>query len=169
MNNLRLRVQSLLAERFQLKTRVETRELPVYALVVAKGGIKMKEVEADPPRAPGTPPQPNAHSPQIGTTAPNQFTATAWPIGEMTVWLSHFEELGKRIVVNETGLTGHYDWVLNGVSQRAQQPDASGSAAQEPVTSIFTALPEQLGLKLVPQKAPVEVLVIDHVEKPSAN
>jgi uncharacterized protein (TIGR03435 family) len=103
-------------------------------------------------------------------TAPNQFTAIAWPIEEMTDWLSRFDELGGRIVVNETGLTGHYDWVLNGVSQRPQQPaDPNSSAPSQPAISLFTALPEQLGLKLEPRRAPVEVLVIDHVEQPSPN
>lgn len=161
MRNIRLRVQSLLADRFQLKTHFETRKLPVYALVVARGGIKMREVEVDPPPSPGTPPQPNANSPQFRETAANQFTATAWPVNEMTVWLSHFDELGGRIVVNETGLTGHYDWVLNGVSMR--------STPDEPTASIFTALQDQLGLRLEPRKDPVEVLVIDHVEQPSPN
>ena len=129
----------------------------------------MKEVEPDPPPAPGTPPQPGLHRPQLHLSAPNQFSATAFPLDEMTVWLSRFDELDGRIVVNETGLTGYYDWVLNGVSQRPQSPDSGGSAAQEPVTSLFTALPEQLGLKLERQKAPVEVLVIEQVQKPSPN
>jgi uncharacterized protein (TIGR03435 family) len=170
MNQLRLRVQSLLAERFQFRTSFETRELPVYALVVAQGGIKMKEVQPDPPPRPGIPAPPGAHLPQLRMTAPNQFTAIAWPIEEMTDWLSRFDELGSRIVVNETGLTGHYDWVLNGVSQRPQQPaDPNSSAPSQPAISLFTALAEQLGLKLEPRRAPVEVLVIDHVEQPSPN
>lgn len=76
-------------------------------------------------------------------------------------WLSRFDEVGNRLVVDETGLKGTYDFVLNGVSMRP--------APDESVTSIFTALQEQLGLKLEPQKAPVEVLVIDHVEKPTPN
>ena len=76
-------------------------------------------------------------------------------------WLSRFDEVGHRPVVDETGLTGAYDFVLDGVSM---QP-----TTDESVTSIFTALEEQAGLKLVPKKAPVEVLTIEHVEKPSAN
>jgi uncharacterized protein (TIGR03435 family) len=168
MNNLRVRVQSLLADRFQLKAHFETRELPVYALVVAKGGIKMKEVVPDPAPAPGTPPQPGAHIPQLRPTGPGQITATAWPIGEMTVWLSHFNEVGNRIVVDETALKGNYDWMLNGVSQQYPEPTYLNGAPVD-ANSIFTILPEQLGLKLVPDKAPVEVLVIDHVEEPGAN
>ena len=76
-------------------------------------------------------------------------------------WLSRFDEVGNRPVVDKTGLKSTYDFVLNGVSM---QP-----TTDESVTSIFTALQEQLGLKLEPQKAPVEVLVIDHVENPSPN
>ena len=76
-------------------------------------------------------------------------------------WLSRFDEVGKRLVVDRTGLEGAYDFVLNGVSM---QP-----ASDESVTSIFTALEEQLGLKLEAQKAPVEVLVIEHVEQPTPN
>ena len=168
MDNLRLRVQSLLAERFQLKAHFETRELPVYALVVAKGGIKMKEVVPDPAPAPGTPPRPGAHIPQLRPTGPNQITATAWPVSEMTVWLSHFNEVGNRIVVDETGLKGNYDWVLNGVSQQYPEPTYLNGAPVE-ANSIFSALPEQLGMKLIPQKAPVEVLVIEHMEESGSN
>lgn len=165
MNNLRLKVQSLLAERFQLRPRFETRELPIYALVVAKGGIKMKEVQPDPPPAPGTRPPAGAHLPQLHPTGPNQITASAWPIGEMTNWLSHLDEISGRIVVDETGLTGHYDWVLNGI---ALTPPGTGTP-EEPTISIFRALPDQLGLRLEPRKAPLEVMVIVHVEEPSPN
>ena len=156
-----LLVQSLLADRFHLKVSFKTEELPVYALVVAKDGPKLKQVEISPFPAPGTPVPPGAHFPHLGPTGPNQLTATAMPMNFMTAWLSQFDELGNRIVVDETGLKGNYDWVLNGVSMA---PSADSS-----VTSIFTALQEQLGLKLVSQKAPVEVLVIDHAERPSEN
>lgn len=165
MNNLRLKVQSLITERFQLKPHFETRELPIYALVVDKGGIKMKEVVPDPPPAPGAPPNPGAHRPQLRPTGPNQITATAWPIGEMTNWLSHLDEISGRIVVDETELTGHYDWVLD---QIALSPAAAANPDQLTV-SIFKALPDQLGLRLEPGKAPLEVTVIDGVEEPSPN
>jgi uncharacterized protein (TIGR03435 family) len=165
MNNLRLKVQSLITDRFQLKAHFESRELPVYALVVAKGGLKMKEVQPDPPPPPGTRPSPGAHLPQLRPTGTNQITATAWPMSEMTNWLSRLDEVGGRVVVDETGLTGHYDWVLDQIELR---PAAAGTP-EEPTVSIFQALPDQLGLKLEPSKAPLEVLVIDHVEEPSPN
>ena len=157
----RLLVQSLLADRFQLRVSFKTQEIPVYALVIAKGGPKLKEVEVTPAPPPGTPPPPGAHLSRIGRTGPNQYTASAWPMNLTADWLSRFDEVGHRPVVDETGLKGNYDFVLDGVSM---QP-----TTDESVTSIFTALQEQLGLKLEPQRAPAEVLVIDHVEQPSAN
>jgi uncharacterized protein (TIGR03435 family) len=166
----RMMVQALLADRFRMKASMENRERPVYALVVAKGGSKLKEVEVSPFPPPGTPAPPGAHLPQLRPTGHDQFTASAWPMNMMADWLSYFSELGNRIVVDDTGLKGHYDWVLNGVSQQPQQPQgADGAMPDETPTSIFSALQEQLGLKLEPRRAPVEVLVIDHVERPSPN
>ena len=161
IEEIKLLIQSLLADRFQLKVSFKTEDLPVYALVVTKDGPKFKEVEPSPFPPPGTPPPPGAHLPSLRRTGPNQTTASAMPISEMVAWLSEFDELGSRVVVDETGLKANYDWVLNGVSP--------GPSTDPSVTSIFTALQEQLGLKLVPQKAPVEVLVIDQVERPSEN
>jgi uncharacterized protein (TIGR03435 family) len=165
-----LLMQSLLQDRFQLKAHVETRELPVYALVVAKGGIKMKAVQADPFPPPGVQPPPGAHLPSMRPSGQNQWTATAWPMDRMVEWLSFCYEVGNRPVVDETGLKGSYDWVLNGVAFRPPAAsDANGGNGQEATVSLFSALPDQLGLRLEPKKAPVEVLVIDHVEQPTAN
>ena len=90
-------------------------------------------------------------------------------MGEFTNFFRIFEELGNRVVVDETGLKGNYDFVLSGVSMRPQPADGNHDAPSEPTTSIFTALQEQLGLKLEPRKAPVEVLAIEHAEHPSSN
>jgi bla regulator protein BlaR1 len=167
----RLMVQSLLADRFQLKASIQTREREVYALVVAKGGPKLKEVEVSPFPPPGTLPAPGAHLPSIGTTGQNRITASAWPMNLMADWLSNFPEMGNHVVVDETGLRGNYDFVLNGVSLAPPQlPSASAAPPEgDSATSIFTALQEQLGLKLESRKAKVEVLIIDHAEKPSPN
>jgi uncharacterized protein (TIGR03435 family) len=170
MQQPRLMVQALLSDRFGLKASMQTRERPVYALVVAKGGPKLREAEVSPLPPPGTPPPAGAHLPQLRPTGHNQFTASAWPMNMMADWLSFFSELGNRIVIDDTGLKGNYDFVLNGVSQAPPQPQgADGASPDETPTSIFTALQEQLGLKLEPRKAPVQVLVIDHVERPSPN
>jgi uncharacterized protein (TIGR03435 family) len=166
----RLLLQSLLQERFQLKAHIETRDLPIYALIVAKGGSKLTQVELPPTPPPGTPAAPGAHRPGIGLSAPNQYTASAWSMGQTAEWLGFFDEVSSRPVANETGLNGSYDFVLNGVSQRfPESMNLNGVAPQDPAISIFAALPDQLGLKLVPKSGPVEVLVIDHAEQPSAN
>jgi len=170
MEQSQMMLQSLLADRFQLKVSFRTEELPVYGLVVAKGGSRLKEVELSPFPPPGTPPPPGAHLPRIGRTGPNQYTASAWPMNGLADWLSHFDELGNRVVIDETGFKGNYDFVLNGISMGPlPPPDPNGPTTEQSITSIFTALQEQLGLKLEPRKAPVEVLVIDHAEQPSPN
>lgn len=170
MDEVRWMLQSLLADRFALKVSFTTKDLPVYALVVAKGGSKMKEVEMSPFPPPGTPAPPGAHLPRIGPTGPNQYTASAWSMDHLADWISFFDEIDNRVVVDQTGLKGYYDFVLNGVSQHfPASANFNGVAPQEPAVSIFSALPEQLGLRLEPKKAPVEVLVIDHVEEPTAN
>lgn len=165
-----LLMQSLLEDRFQLRARVETRDLPVYALVVDKGGIKMKEVTPDPQPTPGVAPAPGAHFTGFSSTGPNVYRAGAEQMTTFASWLSICYEVGGRPVVDETGLKGSYDFVLSGVSRTPPQPgDANASGTQAPTASLFTALREQLGLKLVPVKAPMEVLVIDHIEQPSPN
>ena len=171
IDQTRLMVQSLLADRFGLKANIQNRECQVYALVVAKGGPKLKEVELSPFPPPGTPPPPGAHLPSMSRTAPDQFIATAWPMSLMPDWLSNFSDIGNRLVVDQTGLKGNYDFVLNGVSQAPPQPAGVSAATPEgnATTSIFTALQEQLGLKLESRKAEVEVLVIESVEQPSEN
>lgn len=161
VTQIRLMLQSLLADRFQLKVSFETKEIPVYALVVATGGPKFKEGEADPLPPPGTRPRLGARGPSIGRTGQNQYTATAWDMRSTADFLSHFDEVGHRAVVDETGLKGRYDFVLNNISV-GPSPDGS-------TTSIFTALQEQLGLKLVARKAPVEVLVVNQIQRPSEN
>ncbi len=170
-NNVeRFLMQSLLEDRFQLRARVETRDLPAYALEVDKGGIKMKEVPPDPLPTPGVAPAPGAHFTGFSSTGPNVYRAGAEGMTHFAYWLSICYEVGGRPVVDETGLKGNYDFALSGVSMRLPPAsDAKASGTQAPTVSLFTALPEQLGLKLVPVKAPMEVLVIDHIEQPSPN
>jgi uncharacterized protein (TIGR03435 family) len=75
-------------------------------------------------------------------------------------------EIGGRLVVDKTGLTGKYDFTLRWTPDMGQGADQPGADAGP---SLFTALQEELGLRLQPTKAPVDMLVIDHVELPSAN
>ena len=165
----RLLVQSLLEDRFGLKVKVETRDLPAYALVVDKHGIKMKEVTPDPFPAPGQRPPQGAHLPMFARTGQNEITATAWGMTQFAETLSQYPDVGNRPVIDETGLTGHYDFVLSGVAIASPFGNESPMGAQTAEVSIFAALPQQLGLKLVPVKAPIEVLIIGHVEQPSPN
>ena len=145
------RLQSLLADRFQLKFHSDIRQLPVFALIVAKGGPKL--------RAPKTG---EAH--RLYTQGPGQLACFGASMSELA---AEFPDLGvSRVVLDKTGLTGRYDfslqWTPDDSPSDAPVPDSSGG-------SLFTALQEQLGLKLEPQKGPVEVLVIDHVARPSEN
>lgn len=177
-----LMLQSALEDRFQLKVSHESQELPVYVLVVAKGGPKLTPTTFPPydPEHPGAAidnTRVNGFTP-AGTRGsrmpePGQFVATGQPIAVIIGTLSH--ELGAPIVLDQTGLTGEYDFTLKWTpdsefsasaaasnSDTAPLPDPSG-------TSIFTALQEQLGLKLETKKTPVDVLVITHVERLSGN
>jgi uncharacterized protein (TIGR03435 family) len=141
-----LMLQSLLADRFQLRIHHETAEHPVYELVIAKGGFKLKESQS---------------GKTGGRVGNGQIQYMSSPISSLAFTLSNDEAVG-RLVLDKTGLTGHYDITL-----RWTPDDRHGSEDTEP--SIFTALDEQLGLKLVPAKAPVDTIVVDHAALPSQN
>jgi uncharacterized protein (TIGR03435 family) len=138
-------LQGMLADRFQLKAHHENRERPVYELVIAKGGVKLKETAAG---------ESGGYSMGNG-----KLSGKGIQISSLTFSLSN--EVG-RYVVDKTGLTGKYDMDLKWTPD-----DEQGSADAGP--SIFTALEEQLGLKLVAAKGPVDTVVVDHIEKPSEN
>jgi uncharacterized protein (TIGR03435 family) len=155
-------LQALLAERFALKLHGETKVLPMFDLIVAKGGAKLKAA------APvGTPasdangtgaPQPHG----MMTMGPGMFRGQDLP---MTALANQFSYIVHYTVVDKTGLTGRYDmdlkWTPDDVGQSGEDASAGSGA------SIFTAVQEQLGLRLQSTKGPVETLIIDHVELPS--
>jgi uncharacterized protein (TIGR03435 family) len=151
---LRQMFQKLLADRFQLKVHRETRELPVYALVVGKGGVLMKESSPDA---------------RYSFMIPGRGH---WKVSKLA--MSHLagdltREVG-RTVVDLTGLTGYYDFTLEWTPEQASLPAADGATLPDSGgPSIFTAVQQQLGLKLESRKHPIDVLIIDQVEKPSAN
>lgn len=164
----RLMLQSLLADRFNLKVSRASKELPIYALVVAKNGPKLTK-SADPPSGPDGPGPRNRIRFQMG-----ELSATGAPISILVDQLAR--ELDRK-VVDKTGLEGRYDFTLHWNSDR-QGLSAAGpaDASQGPAPSsdssgptIFTALQEQLGLKLESQKGPVETLIIESIAKPSEN
>ncbi|MGB7264364.1 MAG: TIGR03435 family protein [Terracidiphilus sp.] len=139
-------VQALLADRFKLATHTETRELPIYTLVVAKGGPKLGALQDS-----GT--SINRGSDRIEVQTSNSVPTLA----------EQLSMIAGRDVVDQTGITGRYDLKLQWT------PDDGTAPAADSGPSIFTALEEQLGLKLEPARGPVKVLVIDRVEMPSAN
>jgi uncharacterized protein (TIGR03435 family) len=139
-----LMLQTLLADRFKLTLHRESKELPVYALTVAKNGPKVKTAETE-------------------TGITSDSNRTRWHV-VAKVSMRRFAEFltgqAGRPVVDKTSLTGTYELTLDWAGDGAATSD-DGAAGP----SIFTALQEQLGLKLESAKGPVEILVIDHVDK----
>jgi uncharacterized protein (TIGR03435 family) len=167
----KLMFQSFLKERFQLKVHRETKELPILALVIAKNGPKLQEAKPGdtyPDGIKGPDGKPAGHAGMM-MWGNGRLTGQGISIASMVPPLT--QQLG-RTVLDKTGLTGRYDvelrWTPDNTSTPTSGPD-SGTAAESPTPSIFTAIQEQLGLKLESRKAPVEVLVIDHVDAPAAN
>lgn len=140
----------LLADRFHLRAHVETRTLPIYEMVAAHGGPKFKlSTEAATGRSLN----------MSSRDTDRVLNAKSARMEDLTEMLSN---LVHRPVIDRTGLAGHADITLQWTSDEAADQGSN-------VLSIFTALEEQLGLKLVSSKGPVETLVIDHIEMPAAN
>jgi uncharacterized protein (TIGR03435 family) len=144
----------LLEERFQLKAHPQTKILPIYEMVVTKDGPKFK-------------PSPDAAKRGSGWGfSSGKFNAHDL---SMTDLASELTDLVHRTVTDKTGLTGSYSFDLKWTPDDAPAPSASANPSADTDPSIFTALQEQLGLKLKPAKGPVETLVVDHVAMPSEN
>jgi len=144
-------MQSLLADRFQLKAHYEAREIPVYELV-AVNGSRLKEAS------------PDKHGIRL-----NQLSSFGGPASIMSLvdFLQCTPDIGGRKIIDKTNLTGIYDISLKWTPTHAA-PDTNGAPpADTEGPSLFTAIEEQLGLKLVFTKGPGQVLVIDHIEQPS--
>ena len=144
-------VQKLLVDRFGLKFHHEQRELSYYAIAVAKGGPKIaKSADQD------------GNSDQTGNGSSKQmemkFTNNSMP--EFALGMTFFED---RPVVDETGLKGKYDFTLR------WQPNETATNEEGAPPLLFTAIEEQLGLKLEPKRGMVDVMVVDKVERPSEN
>jgi len=173
---VRSMVRSLLAVRFKLEVSHETKDLPVYALLVAKNGPKLTETKVPPPAAGGAS-APNKGFRGIRFTGPGELSGTNINIGLLADVLSEDAELG-RLVIDQTGLKGNYDWTLKWTPAPGAPVFKGADGGQVPTDapppgssgpSIFTAIQEQLGLKLESSKGPVELLVIDHIERPTEN
>jgi uncharacterized protein (TIGR03435 family) len=147
-------LQPLLKDRFQVACHWETKQLPRYILVAGKGGSKLTEVKAD-------------GEPQLNIRGRKLITAHRAPLSQLVETLSW---VTGRVVVDQTGLKGVYDFKLEWTPDDLQinEPgSASGEAAS--ANSLFAAIQEQLGLKLDPQKGPVQILVVDRAEKATEN
>jgi uncharacterized protein (TIGR03435 family) len=155
--------QQLLANRFKLAVHWETRELPVYALIVARKGPKLQPAKDSPE---GT----NISS--SDSRSGLQLTAKGLTLPQFAEALTQAvsRELGHD-VIDKTEIEGRYDLTLKWTQDAGAVPIATTGAAAlaDSGPSIFTAVQEQLGLKLEPAKARVRVLVIDHAEMPSEN
>ena len=147
-------LQKILVDRFHLKFHYETKELPVYALVIGKDGIRMTEIQP----AIGPNGMKDAGRRHVGRGLIQSFGQPMKPlVNQLTIEL-------RRVVVDRTGLKGFYNFTLRWAPDDGAPPEGDVAAP-----SIFTAVQEQLGLKLEPVKAPVQVLVIDNLERPSEN
>ena len=190
-------LQALLADRFKLTLQRENKELSVYALLIAKNGPTLQEAKPGETHSQevkfldGRPLEPGMMSMQYGTNSPDGRPLESGKMmmefggGQMAghgislgVLVDQLSQQLDAAVVDKTGLTGNYDFTLHWAPdkshaplQGAEQSPAGSEAtpAAESSPSIFTAIQEQLGLKLEPQKALMQVLVIDHVEPPAEN
>jgi uncharacterized protein (TIGR03435 family) len=195
-NEWREMLQNLLADRFQLTFHRETKDLPIYALLLARkdgklgpGMVESKDggcVARDPAKPLAPPPGPG-QLPYCGNVlvGAGQVNGTSANLGDVARMLSL--SVG-RTVVDKTGLTGKYDITLKYTPDESQRPmwapagpppgpapAAASSAAPasapaaDSVSSLFTALQEQLGLRLKSETGPVEIFIVDRAEKPSEN
>jgi uncharacterized protein (TIGR03435 family) len=142
-------LQALLADRFQLKIHREAKDMPAYELVIAKNGHKLKDATTDP----------DAHTLWNSGRAAEHYSGKKVSMTDLVFLL---RTQSRRPVIDKTGLTGKYDFELEWSAGDPPPPDAPGP-------SIFTAVQEQLGLKLESVKASFPTVVIDHAERPSEN
>ncbi len=141
-------MQALMAERFKLAAHRETRTMPAYALTVARSGLKVHPVESD-------------GSANENTTK-GKLTATGFSMERMADWLARRVD---RPVVDKTGVAGAFNFRLEYAPEQNSSTTAEGAAPAESAPSIFTAIQEQLGLRLAPQQLPVEIVVVDRLER----
>ncbi|HWG17435.1 MAG TPA: TIGR03435 family protein [Acidobacteriaceae bacterium] len=152
-------LQQFLADRFHLAVHPQTIEVPTYSLVAAKSGSKLKQV---------TPPEGDRRG-FIESRAAGVVVGHHVVIGNLADLLSRsYFGLGRQVYDN-TGLTANYDFTLTFEPLRPQGAGAGDATEPSGRSSIFTALDEQLGLRLEPSKGPLDTIVIDHVERPSEN
>ena len=151
-------VQAMLVDRFHLAAHLDSRELPIYNLVVAKGGVKFASVKDE--------------SKMIDTrssSGTSTITIRSSPHAMADLAEILYRYTG-RVVIDDTGLQGNYTISLKfSLADQSAAPNTQAAALSDSVPSVFAALKEQLGLELKPSKGPIQVLVIDHVAPPTPN
>ncbi|HTZ75650.1 MAG TPA: TIGR03435 family protein [Candidatus Aquilonibacter sp.] len=155
---MRVMVRSLLAGRFALEVSHQTRELPVFALVVAKGGAKISASKDD-----GTHGGSDGH----GKGYVEIYQVTDEPVSRLVEILSRQPELDGRRLTDETGLTATYSYTLKWTEQRPIGEADTADTPDSSAPSLWDALQQQLGLKLESRKAAVDTIVIDRIQKPT--
>ncbi len=159
LSQRRSMLQTLLTDRFRLSIHHELKELPVYALVIASKGPKLQRAASDVNSFGGI----KGQDALITHSSRGFLEVKSFAMSDLALDLHH--SVG-RIVVDKTGLPGRYDFSL----RWSPTSDLANTQAPDPsAPSIFTALQEQLGLKLEPMKYPIDTIVVDHVELPSEN
>ena len=166
LNEQMAMLRKLLADRFKLTFHRESKELPIYALTVAKTGAKLKESAASPDASPEGPP------PLIFVIAP-QLVRLPGRSASMSELASVMQRAAlDRPVLDKTGLSGRYDFELEWTPDESQFGGVLGkapSADESLKPGLFAAIQQQLGLRLEATRGVVSLLVIDHVERPSEN
>jgi uncharacterized protein (TIGR03435 family) len=173
--DMQVMIQSLLVDRFHVKAHLETRDLPVYQMTVVKTGkLKLSE-DQTPPVMPATPsfdptkPMPRGTfliAPGPSGTSSMIITGTAIPISRFMKSLQNASpEFRDRLIVDKTGLQGLFDLKL----QFAEAPSVRQPAGESPYPALSTAIQEQLGLKLESRKMRADVMVIDSIQRPTAD
>ena len=143
--DLQRMLQTLLADRFKLALRRETRPVTAYVLVASSKGPKLAATESNPPATP--------------RVVDGEFVFTHVTLADFAEKLSTLATV-EQPVIDKTGIDGVFDITLRGVAQEIRKGDG---------TVLFSALQDQLGLKLESRKVPIEVLVVTHAERPTAN
>jgi uncharacterized protein (TIGR03435 family) len=185
--DMRLMIQSLFEERLKLKVHPKMQEAKAYSLVVMKNGSKFqpaKDAQGNPVASISSEEERKTKWEEMqtaklyrGSLAPGAYAIAGTPGGQqlyigraisMETFAASLFSIAGRKVVDKTGLAGLYDVKIEYANPLGQQLSSPGSAAELPA-DIFTAIQEQLGLRLEPDKAPLEQLIIDSVEKPSEN
>jgi bla regulator protein blaR1 len=190
-NQYRLMMQSLLADRFKLAIHTETRQLPVYALILSKPGKPGPQLRTHPDNIP-CPDKPAAAAPRAPNAAPLPYcdVVQGWQpvagqqhmrmvnvnmeqiaayLSEMAYSFGSFWEMDNRPIIDQTGLSGRFDLDMEFALPKPSLPNGTEPVPDAQGLTFVNALRDQLGLKLVKQTGPVDVFVIDHVERPSEN